>query len=181
MPKSLADYTQFARDDLGPDVVAATPITHPESRRAAVLGGAAVAASSLVPPVAGFPLIGVVLFIFAVFAGREFHRAPFQLHVRFGAAMAVFHQDRVDLHSTRLHALSRRPRRLGPVHASHPLHRVRYRRTQVAVDTRLEIAGSAYTVHGWLERDLRHAIGDLGVALEPLPHAHPDPSQRPRQ
>lgn len=94
----------------------------------------------------------------------------------FENVIAVFYEDRVDLHNS-----GEFRRRVGELLESHPLSAVSYRRTDVAVDTRLTIAEVEWSVNGWFERDLRSAMEPLEIATDRVPAALPDPKPQGHQ
>lgn len=184
MPPMLSDQTEVARKSLGDEVVVAVPVSNPDINKLAAATAGLTIFGSLLPNL----LAGVAVFVaaplglFAVGKWRS-RKSPARAQARWGPLMAVFHATEVTLHpiiSDRKWGVFgiTKPKRLGGALESHPIGAVSFRRTNVAVDTRLTIDGVDYNVHGWYERDLRVALSQLGVASDRIPAAQPEPRSR---
>jgi len=170
MPKMLADHTGLARRSLGDNrgIVAAAP-----ARRGAWPSGVSTIAGSAVlssiEPVLGALAPGLLLVRQGIERVRN-RNAPAAERAQSQTMMLVF-----DTGGIHIHSLAGFGRRLGPCLESHPIDGTSYgRASSRATETHLVIAGIAWSIHGWLERDLRAAIGPLGVELQALPTAVAD-------
>ena len=76
-----------------------------------------------------------------------------------GPEVLALHSDRIDEHRLRLFR-----RRIGPVVRSLPLDQLRYERTGLAMETRLQAGAATWYIHGWYERELRDLLRSLGQA-----------------
>jgi len=166
MPKMLSHYTELARRRPSDahhyatppgEITAAVPARTPdpvEHSFAASAGAAGGLAGLLGLLIAGS---GILLMTFRRLANNRNEEVPTS------NAFVIFRETGVELARVK-----RFGRPVGPTLAAYPLDQVSYHRTDFAVDTRMMIAGREWMIHGWFERDLRAALGPLGVPLDPL-------------
>jgi len=163
----LMSHTARARRYLDGEIVAAAPariLTWPSLPS---MAAGSVAVSALEPALAQ---LSPVLLLARQAIGRVRHRhASAVERGRYQTMMVVFRPSQIDIHPNEI------GRGLGPRLQSYGLDGVRYERvSDLATETRLRVAGADWSIHGWLERDLRDAIGPLGIELETLPGPFPD-------
>ncbi len=162
MPKMMSHYTEMARQDSDTtdrqSIVAAVPATRPDPVDELMGAGGGCLA-----PLAG--LFGAA--IAAILLGTNLIRRKFMSHgseIPANRVLIVIRNSGVDLVE-----LKRFGRGLGRILHSYELSDVSYYRTEMAVDTRMRVGAIEWAIHGWFERDLRAALGPLGVSLEQLP------------
>ena len=134
-----------------------------EGQGAAMVGGA-------LAPLFGFWGMLLALLPFArlrVKAARN-NRNPEGLseQIHYRVFHLVFRRDRLDVYSRQ------RRGRFGPLVQSFPYDNMSYGRGDhpagMAIETFLRVDDIVLPIHGWFERDLRKAIGSLGVTIEPI-------------
>lgn len=158
MPKMMSHYTELARrrETTAPqDILAAIPATTPDP-----LEDSLAAATGLFAGVVG--LITAAVGALAVLVRRRAKNAHSEVAAR--SVLIVIRETEVDLVKVKWFG-----RGLGQTLSTYPHDIVRYYRTDLAVDTRMMIAGREWAVHGWFERDLREVLRPLGIQLEQLP------------
>lgn len=162
MQKSMSHFTDMARQQttasaLG-EVVAAVPVAQLPTGTDMALGAGAGVISLPFPWLAGLlPLASQLIHRWRSKGGT----AQQQLGNR--PLLLVFRPKHLEVIE-----LQRRGRKLGRILVTQPLAGASYRREGMAIDTRLTVGEDEWPIHGWFERDLRTALGPLGVELERL-------------
>lgn len=100
----------------------------------------------------------------AIRNGRDPDDLAEQVHHRI--FLLVFRRDRLDVHARK------RRNRFGALLTSLPYDDMSYGRgpdpSSMAINTYLRTQDIEFPINGWFERDLRKALGPLGVTIEPL-------------
>ena len=145
----------------GEEIVAVVP-TQPTSlvKPADVAAGAAATVLGLLAtPLAALPVLRVMV-------GRYRTRhAGADEQSLYHSLLLVFRRSRLDVH----HHRGARPIELVESYTYDRVHSYGRSAEGMAIETWLRADEFEFMVHGWYERDLRQALGTVGISLDPIP------------